>query len=93
MIRKTTQASEDLIEIWIYIAKDNQDAADRLLDRFEEQFQMIFNNPQIGPEKDYIARGLRYFPIDNYIILYRIVENEIEIVRVLRGARKIEDLF
>jgi toxin ParE1/3/4 len=32
VIRRTAEADEDLINIWLYIAPDNPGAADRLLD-------------------------------------------------------------
>ena len=36
VIRRTAQAEEDLVDIWLYIAQDNPGAADRLLDEIEE---------------------------------------------------------
>ena len=35
VFQKTAQAEEDLIDIWLYIAQDNPDAANQLLDTFE----------------------------------------------------------
>ncbi|MEB3149794.1 MAG: type II toxin-antitoxin system RelE/ParE family toxin, partial [Sphaerospermopsis sp.] len=55
---RTAQAEEDLIEIWLYIAADNQVVADKILD----------------PE-------MRYFPVGSYLILYREIEDGIEVVR------------
>lgn len=42
--------------------------------------------PDIAPE-------LRYFVVGNYLILYRTVENGIQIVRVIHGARDLPHLF
>jgi plasmid stabilization system protein ParE len=36
-IRRTGQAEEDLISIWLNIAPDNGAAADRLLNRFDKR--------------------------------------------------------
>ena len=36
-LRRTAQAEEDLIELWLYIAQDNPGAADRLLDEIEDK--------------------------------------------------------
>ena len=41
VIRRTAQAEEDLIDIWLYIAQDNPGAADRLLDEIEEKFFLL----------------------------------------------------
>ena len=35
------QAERDLIEIWTFIADDNEQAADRLLDRFDRAFHPV----------------------------------------------------
>jgi toxin ParE1/3/4 len=40
-----------------------------------------------------LAPGLQSFPFGRYIIFYRPVANAIEIVRVLHGARDIENIF
>jgi plasmid stabilization system protein ParE len=40
-IVKRPQAEADLDEIWWYIAQDNPDAADRMLDRIEESCNML----------------------------------------------------
>jgi toxin ParE1/3/4 len=36
---------------------------------------------------------MRGFPVGNYVIFYRDTSEHIEIVRVLHGARDIENLF
>ena len=40
-----------------------------------------------------IELSLRGIPLDNYIILYRLIDNGVEIVRVVRGYRNLEYLF
>ncbi|HWF94738.1 MAG TPA: type II toxin-antitoxin system RelE/ParE family toxin [Xanthobacteraceae bacterium] len=60
-----------MIDIWTYIARDNPPAADRLLDTLDEKCQALAHNPQIGMARNDIATGVRYFPVGNYIILYR----------------------
>jgi toxin ParE1/3/4 len=37
VIRRTAQAEEDLIDLWLYIAQDNPGAADRLLEEIEDK--------------------------------------------------------
>lgn len=48
VVKRTAQAEEDLIEIWIYIAQDNPKAADRVLDNIEEKCDALANNPLMG---------------------------------------------
>jgi toxin ParE1/3/4 len=93
VIRRTVQAEEDLIDIWLYIAPDNPGAADRLLDEIEEKFSLLADQPQLGPARPDIAEECRYFPVGNYLILYRIIPDGIEVVRVVQGSRRLENLF
>ncbi len=41
-------AEEDLVDIWDYISDDNISAADAMIDLFEETFERLVNNPEIG---------------------------------------------
>jgi toxin ParE1/3/4 len=93
VIQRTAQAEEDLIDIWLYIAQDNPAAADRLLDKIDGKIRLLAEQPAIGPAREDIAPDLRYLPLGNYLILYRIILDGIEIVRVVQGARNLKDLF
>ena len=93
VIRRTAQAEEDLIELWLYIAQDNPGAADRLLDAIEEKMVLLAAHPQLGPARPDIAADCRYFPVGNYLILYRMIPDGIEVVRVVQGARRLDNLF
>lgn len=93
IIQRTAQAEEDLIELWLYIAQDNLPAADRVLDDIENGCQHLAENPLMGRLRSDIAPELRYFVVGKYLILYRIVPNGIQIVRVIHGARDVPNLF
>jgi toxin ParE1/3/4 len=45
--------------------------------------------PGCGREEPKFARDLRSFPVGNYLIFYRPIQNGIALVRVLHGARDI----
>lgn len=92
-VQRTAQADEDLIDIWVYIAQDNRDAADHLLDEFEKKFTLLAGQPRLGAARSDIAPGLRHFPAGNYLILYREIGPGIEVVRVVHGARRLSSLF
>jgi len=91
--KRTAQAEQDLIDLWLYIAQDNPDAADRMLDELESKFQLLAEQPYLGPARPEIAQEMRLFPVGSYLILYREVTGGVEIVRVVHGARKWMDLF
>ena len=91
--RLTKQAEVDVQDIWLYIAADNVNAADRLVDRFTETFEQLATTPRIGQAQEQYRSGLRCFPVGRYVIFYSIVDDEIEVYRVLHGARRLEDLL
>lgn len=92
-VSKTVRAEADLLDIWIYIARDSMAAADRLLDTVEEKCAVLAGFPKMGRSRPELASGLRSFPIGSYFVFYRIVDTGIEIVRVLSGTRDIDAIF
>ncbi len=86
-VHRSSRAEIDLLEIWSYIAKDDPLAADRQLDRIDAACDMLAENPQGGPRREDLARGLRFYPVGNYLIFHTAGEDGITVVRVLHGAR------
>jgi toxin ParE1/3/4 len=83
------QAREDLLDIWQYIADDNETAATALLRRIDHAIQMLADNPQAGRERPDLAPNLRSFPVGNYVIFYVPGSHGIEVVRVLNARQDI----
>lgn len=92
-VDRTPAAEDDLIEIWLHIARDNPSAADRFLDRIAERIALLADFPEAGPERPDIAADLRMLPIGDYVVLNRFAGTRIEIVRVVHGARDATALF
>lgn len=88
-IVRTSDAEEDLIAIWQYVARSSEAAADRLLDRIESRWQQLAMYPLSGPLRDDIAPGIRYLVIGEYLTFYCVGEDAVEILRVLHGRREI----
>ncbi|MHB8885695.1 MAG: type II toxin-antitoxin system RelE/ParE family toxin [Methylovirgula sp.] len=82
---RTPRARRDLIEIWEFIAKDNEQAANKVLDRIEDVLQMLSDNPKAGRLRPELTGDLRSFPIGTYILFYLPIESGVELVRVLSG--------
>ena len=83
-------AELDLNEIWEYIAQDNLSAADRWTEKLFAAFEAIAKNPGIGHKReDLTAHPILFWPVDEYLIMYRIQKELIEIVAVTQGARNI----
>ena len=55
--------------------------------------ETLAKNPLMGRERDEVMPGLRSFPFKRYVIFYQPLQDGIDVVRVLHGARDIESLF
>lgn len=92
-ILRTRQANEDVLSIWEYIATHNTSAADQLVFRINEVLKQLAAHPGIGEKQEQYRKDLRCFPIGNYLIFYEPIENGIQVLRILHGARQWEDLL
>jgi toxin ParE1/3/4 len=91
--RVSDVARSDLDEIWLYIAQDNLDSADKFIQTIVSRFPKLAVMPLLGRERKELLPRLRSFPVSRYVIFYRPIESGIEIVRVLHGARDFPPLF
>ncbi len=92
-IRVSDRAREDLLEIWEYIARENAESAERLLQTIRERFELLLGHPQICKERNEIFIGLRSFPYGRYVIFYQPMDYGIEVLRVRHGASDLRGLF
>lgn len=93
LVRFTEPAIQDLEEIYDYIARENIEAAERLIARFQKHWRTAAENPGIGRKRDQWHSNLRSIREGNYLILYIQIKEGIEIIRVIHGARDIDALF
>ncbi|HEV7228758.1 type II toxin-antitoxin system RelE/ParE family toxin [Brevundimonas sp.] len=87
--RLTRPALIDLADIEAWIAQDNPAAARRLSDRIMSACRGLGRFPLRHPVT---VQGLRKRSVGAYLIFYRVTE-EVEILRVLHGARDAEALL
>lgn len=92
-IQETFQARADLAEIWLYIARNDEAAADRFLEMIDQKLMLLSDSPYLGRERFDLSPELRSFSVKSYVIFYRPLSNGIEVIRVLHGARDLENLF
>lgn len=92
-VRFLRQARLDLDDIAYYIALDNRDAARRTVDRLRDRLKVLESFPGAGQPRDDLHPGLRSWPIDHYVVFYTTDDNEIQIVRILHGARDVQRIF
>jgi toxin ParE1/3/4 len=91
--RLTPLAVSDIEGIVGTIAEDNPAAAGRWLDGVVKTCRKLGETPMLGVERSDVRKGLRLFPVGRYLILYRVASNGVDIVRVLHGARRWQDLI
>ena len=92
-ISRSLKSREDLTGIGLYIAQDNPSAADRVLDKIEERLQLRSDFPRSGTKRTKKRKNLRGVAEGNYVIFFRPLEDGIELVRVIHGARDYETMF
>ena len=65
LFRVTAQAESDLRAIWLYIAGDNLEAADRFVDAVNGRYPVVARFPDLGRPRDEIRAGLRSLAVGN----------------------------
>ena len=86
-------ALDDLDEVAAHISRDNPDAARRMIGRLWEAVQALAVQPEMGrPGR---VHGTRELVVGNtpFVVPYRVVGSEIQILRVLHGARNWPEQF
>ena len=73
--------------------EDDPTAADRVLDRLDDTASHLADHPEMGAARDDIRPGLRYLISGSYLLLYRITDAGVEIVRAAHGRRDLIGLF
>ena len=82
-------ASRDLTEIADYFAETNVEVGERFFKEFNSKCQQLVSFPSSGKSYGAIRPDLRGLSIEGYIIFYRILDDGIEILRVVSGRRNL----
>jgi toxin ParE1/3/4 len=88
----------DLEELGTFIARDNPAAAAEVVRQLRLSFEQLAHMPQLGRAVRNIktTEQLRMWlspAFRNYLIFYRELQDGVEIVRVLHGARNIQRIL
>lgn len=76
------------------MALDNPAAADALLDQIGHACALLADNPALGRARPELLPGLRSFvALGTYVLFYRPVGPDLELVRVLHAARDVDAVF
>ena len=84
------EATDDLQEIWVYIANDNPSAADKLEEDIYAACELLAKNPRLGHRRsDLTDEPVLFWPVrGQYMVIYLPDTEPLKIVRILQGARK-----
>ena len=84
-------AEADLEKIWSYtIAEWDVVQADSYIDEIDDVFALLAKQPLISRERLEFTPPVRIHPHGHHLIVYLIVETDIEIIRVLHESMDIQ---
>ena len=86
-------ARADLIEIGEFIAPDNPGRALSFLAEIEARMHQAAERPESFPARDDVREGLRSARHGRYLIFFLDAGAEVQVVRVLHGARDLPRLW
>jgi plasmid stabilization system protein ParE len=90
----TPRADQDVSDIWEFIADDNIEAADRVLEAPERDMVKLAKNPGIGHwREDLTDERHRLCLVYSYLIVYRHETKPLQIIRVLHAARDVQSIL
>ena len=82
------EALADLEEIWEYIAADNAEAADRVLEEIYQTIRRLVSFPEQGHRRsDLSGRPLKFHSVRDFLIAYAPAEEPLLVIAVLHGRR------
>ena len=99
-VSQRRRARQDILELVTYIAADNPIAAAALYDAYEHILATTLTEmPDIGrpyPSAEARLQGVRTLSVGRfrrYLIFYRRTDDEVEVLRILHGARDLRSIL
>jgi len=90
----TPQAIDDLDAIWLFIADDNREAADRVELEIVAACRRLSQHPLMGTRRrDITSLAVRFWTVSNfsnYVIVYRPETTPLQVIAVLHGRRDLK---
>lgn len=86
----TIPAHQDMLKIFEYIASNNEDAAEKLLNIFDKNFESLLAFPNRGFKSKFFSRDVRICIVaKHYQIVYTFSNDKLYILRILTGYQDI----
>jgi len=85
--RISEEARRDLLGIWSYVAEDSETAADALLSKLYDHLELLGKSVFMGRRREDLRSGYRSIAVEQYIVIYRVAGEDVEIAHVIHGKR------
>jgi len=86
------KAINDLEEIWLYtVEKWSVPQANRYYSLIFDEIDYICKYPGLGKSMDHVRKGYRASKIKSHLIFYRVLNNTVEIIRILHEKMDIDN--
>ena len=90
----TPRAKQDVGDIWDYIADDNIEAADRVINALETTMIKLAKSPGIGHSREELTdKRHRFFLVYSYLIIYQLETKPLQIIRILHASRDVQSIL
>ena len=87
----TNPAKDDIREIVRYIRERNESASIKVRQEFQDAMRRLADFPGMGHLRNDLAdESLRIWSVHSYLIVYRPDRQPIEVLRVVHGARDLQ---
>ena len=92
-VRISGPARADVLDIWLFIAQDSPQNAERFTSVLYDKFITLSRYPAIGRRRDDLKPGMRSLPASNYMIYYRKIAGGVSILRVVHAGRDVGQIL
>jgi plasmid stabilization system protein ParE len=89
----SAEAERDLENICDYISDNNETAALKIFADLRKDCLDLGATPLAFPEKRELQEGIRMRPSGRYLIFYKYDGQDVDIIRILHGARDLLQIF
>jgi toxin ParE1/3/4 len=92
-IVRSPDAIDDVHDIGVFIARDSLEQALKMVDRIDGKVKLLAEFPGLGQAREDLGSNYRTLPLKSDLIVYRPIEDGIEVLRVVHGRRNLRNLF
>lgn len=80
-------ARREISDVFNYLVVRNPDAAVKITETIENTVALLYDNPLMGRKSERTPSRELVIPRTNYIVIYRVMETELEILSVYHAKQ------